>query len=141
MATSLQEHLEANGLPVGDSYTCPITRRRDAAFAMTWIADDPDFEDLGVSFISSVLYHQRTVGTALPAPNEVEGWSTDNEKANEVRAVRLQKLTMSDPRMAADYPQPEAVRLEWAAYRQALRDLPQTYADPESVVWPVAPSN
>ena len=30
----------------------------------------------------------------------------------------------------------------WAAYRQVLRDLPQTYAatGPESVVWPVEPS-
>ena len=30
----------------------------------------------------------------------------------------------------------------WAAYRQVLRDLPQTFAasGPESVIWPTAPS-
>ena len=29
---------------------------------------------------------------------------------------------------------------QWAAYRQILRDLPQTYTNPEDVVWPVKPS-
>jgi hypothetical protein len=29
---------------------------------------------------------------------------------------------------------------QWAAYRQILRDLPQTYTNPEDVVWPVQPS-
>ena len=29
---------------------------------------------------------------------------------------------------------------QWAAYRQILRDLPQTYDNPEDVVWPTQPS-
>jgi hypothetical protein len=30
---------------------------------------------------------------------------------------------------------------EWKDYRQALRDIPQTYsADPDSIVWPTAPA-
>jgi hypothetical protein len=29
---------------------------------------------------------------------------------------------------------------QWASYRQILRDLPQTYTNPEDVVWPVQPS-
>lgn len=28
----------------------------------------------------------------------------------------------------------------WAEYRQALRDLPETYPDPADIVWPVAPN-
>lgn len=27
----------------------------------------------------------------------------------------------------------------WSTYRQALRDLPQTYPDPKTVVWPQKP--
>ena len=29
---------------------------------------------------------------------------------------------------------------QWTAYRQILRDLPQTYENAEDVVWPTAPS-
>lgn len=29
---------------------------------------------------------------------------------------------------------------QWSAYRQILRDLPQTYSNPEDVVWPTTPS-
>ena len=29
---------------------------------------------------------------------------------------------------------------QWTAYRQVLRDLPQTYENAEDVVWPTAPS-
>lgn len=29
---------------------------------------------------------------------------------------------------------------EWSAYRQALRDIPQTYTDPRDVVWPIKPT-
>jgi hypothetical protein len=30
----------------------------------------------------------------------------------------------------------DAQKAEWAAYRQALRDLPQTQTDPFNIVWP-----
>lgn len=30
-------------------------------------------------------------------------------------------------------------RAEWSAYKQAMRDLPDTY-DPENPVWPVMPT-
>jgi hypothetical protein len=28
---------------------------------------------------------------------------------------------------------------EWATYRQALRDIPQTFTNPDEVVWPTKP--
>lgn len=28
----------------------------------------------------------------------------------------------------------------WAEYRQALRDLPQSYEDPDDVIWPISPT-
>lgn len=45
-------------------------------------------------------------------------------------------LTESDWTQVADAP---VDRAAWAAYRQALRDLPDTTSDPRQVVWPTAP--
>lgn len=45
-------------------------------------------------------------------------------------------LAASDFRMIPDAPWDTA---PWAAYRQALRDLPDNTTDPRAAVWPVAP--
>jgi hypothetical protein len=34
----------------------------------------------------------------------------------------------------------DAQKTAWATYRQALRDIPQTFADPADVVWPTPPA-
>jgi len=67
----------------------------------------------------------------LPADNAVT-WDT-------IRAKRDQLIAASDWTMI---PGASVDQAAWAAYRQVLRDLPQTYAatGPESVVWPVEPS-
>ena len=67
----------------------------------------------------------------LPADNAVT-WDT-------IRAKRDQLIADSDWTMI---PGATVDQAAWAAYRQVLRDLPQTYAatGPESVVWPVEPS-
>jgi hypothetical protein len=69
--------------------------------------------------------------TPLPADNAVT-WDT-------IRAKRDQLIAESDWTMI---PGATVDQAAWAAYRQVLRDLPQTYAatGPESVVWPVEPS-
>lgn len=33
----------------------------------------------------------------------------------------------------------EAQKQAWRSYRQALRDLPQTFSNPEDVIWPTPP--
>ena len=59
-----------------------------------------------------------------------------DRKWGAVRAERDRLLAASDwsqmPDNALDAPTIAA----WAVYRQALRDVPQTQADPDSVVWP-----
>jgi hypothetical protein len=67
----------------------------------------------------------------LPANNAVT-WDT-------IRAKRDQLIADSDWTMI---PGATVDQAAWAAYRQVLRDLPQTYAatGPESVVWPAEPS-
>jgi hypothetical protein len=58
---------------------------------------------------------------------------------DDIRAKRDQLIRESDWAMIPDASVDQA---QWAAYRQILRDLPQTYAEsgPESVVWPTQPS-
>jgi hypothetical protein len=58
---------------------------------------------------------------------------------DDIRAKRDQLIRESDWTMVPDASVDQA---QWVAYRQILRDLPQTYAEsgPESVVWPTAPS-
>ena len=70
--------------------------------------------------------------TPLPAEGTEITWDT-------IRAKRDQLIAESDWTMI---PGATVDQAAWAAYRQVLRDLPQTYAatGPESVVWPVEPS-
>ena len=57
-----------------------------------------------------------------------------------VRAKRNQLLRDSDWTAVTDSALGGADQSDWEDYRQALRDIPQTYsADVESVVWPDAP--
>lgn len=57
---------------------------------------------------------------------------------DEIRLRRNGKLTNSDHTQLPDFP--AAKKTEWATYRQALRDIPQTYATPEEVIWPIEPT-
>ena len=55
-----------------------------------------------------------------------------------LRVYRNILLKESDYTQLPDFP--EAKKVEWATYRQALRDIPQTYATPEEVIWPTKPA-
>lgn len=54
-----------------------------------------------------------------------------------MRSRRTQLLAASDWTQAADAP---VDRAAWAAYRQALRDLPANTADPRNPAWPIPPA-
>ena len=66
---------------------------------------------------------------AWPGVRDARAWAA-------VRVERDRLLDVSDwsqmPDNALDAPTIAA----WAAYRQELRDIPQTQVDPDSVVWP-----
>ncbi|WP_017071673.1 phage tail assembly chaperone [Vibrio chagasii] len=57
----------------------------------------------------------------------------------EIRAIRDAKLKAADKLLetAIDTGSDETI---FRQYRQALRDIPQTYSNPEDVVWPQKPS-
>ena len=75
------------------------------------------------------------------------GWSWDGSAFappppppatwDSIRAERDRLLAASDWTQVADAPVDAAV---WAVYRQALRDVPQDYATPDEVVWPIPPA-
>ena len=58
---------------------------------------------------------------------------------DDIRATRDQILKSTDWTMTSGATVDQA---QWAAYRQVIRDIPQTYKDktPDDVVWPTQPS-
>jgi hypothetical protein len=55
-----------------------------------------------------------------------------------IRLRRNKLLENSDHTQLPDFP--ALKKEEWATYRQLLRDIPQTYATPEEVIWPTPPT-
>lgn len=77
-----------------------------------------------------------------PEPKEL----TDEEliaiTQPEIRARRNERLIKSDWTQFPDSPLSESKKAEWSVYRQALRDIPQTYSDATSlddIIWPTKP--
>ena len=70
--------------------------------------------------------------TPEPVPTEPITWDTIRTKRDQI--IRDTDWTMT--------PDASIDQAQWAAYRQILRDLPQTFAKggPESVIWPAQPS-
>lgn len=54
-----------------------------------------------------------------------------------LRRMRNSKLTQCDWTQFPDVP--ESTRLAWQPYRQALRDITNTYSNLQDVVWPTKP--
>jgi hypothetical protein len=54
-----------------------------------------------------------------------------------IRNKRNKLLAQSDYTQMPDCP---GNKTEWAVYRQALRDIPQTYTSADNVVWPNPPA-
>jgi hypothetical protein len=70
--------------------------------------------------------------TPEPAPGSEVTWDAIREKRDQI--IRDTDWTMT--------PDASVDQAQWAAYRQILRDLPQTFAKtgPESVIWPEQPT-
>jgi len=72
---------------------------------------------------------KKALDAAWPAVRDARKWAA-------VRDERDRLLTASDWTQVADAPVDAQA---WADYRQALRDIPQTQDDPDSIVWPETP--
>ena len=71
--------------------------------------------------------------------NTAEAADTETLTWDSIRATRDQILKDTDWTMTSGATVDQA---QWAAYRQVIRDIPQTYKDktPDDVVWPTQPS-
>lgn len=106
-------------------------------------------------------YHPDIVAQLVPAPDEAEaGWRVSWESegipaawvlparitvdlaamAASARARRAELLLASDHTQLMDSPLTKAQRAAWAAYRKALREVPDQAGFPSAVIWPEAPS-
>lgn len=108
-------------------------------------------EDLGIEnsviLIDGVLTARPSKFHTYDAETNTLVDGTDAEKTadvlQEVRELRTSYLASSDWTQMTDAPLTETQKTEWRTYRQALRDLPQTYSsatDKSDIVWPTKPS-
>lgn len=56
-----------------------------------------------------------------------------------IRAKRDQLIALTDWTQMPDSPLSAAKKDAYAAYRQALRDIPESFTDPDAVEWPSSP--
>lgn len=67
--------------------------------------------------------------------------AVDGLKWASIRTRRNQLISDSDVTQLADYPISDEEKTRWAEYRQALRDIPNVYDNPDDVVWPEKPAS
>jgi hypothetical protein len=80
--------------------------------------------------------------TDKPSPPPPTDAELNDEVLDTIRQNRHQKLISSDWTQVNDSPLTDAKKLEWANYRQQLRDLPsqhQTTTNIEDLVYPSMP--
>lgn len=65
---------------------------------------------------------------------------SNDAKWFEVRRVRDKLVQLTDWTQMPDAPLTDEKKAEFTAYRQVLRDIPQTYDNPDDVVWPTKPT-
>ena len=83
-------------------------------------------------------YQEWLGGPNVPDAADVPSWD------NEGRGIRDHLLSETDWTRSDDAPldfgTPTTKREDFATYRQELRDLPATYPDYSTVVWPTKPT-
>jgi len=75
-----------------------------------------------------------------PTEEEINAKILEMKLAEPLRLLRVERNKLL---IATDWTQtpdiPESIRMKWASYRQALRDLPANTSDPENPTWPTKP--
>ena len=114
---------QLNKEPFGTEIAC-ITKKIDGVFALSIPFDEAntDYQE----------YLEWAKTNTAEAVDDTLTW-------DDIRETRDQILRDTDWTMTTGATVDQA---QWAAYRQVIRDIPQTYKDktPNDVVWPTQPS-
>ena len=108
----------------------------------TALPEDFILEDVGSGSVLSYWNTQKlgvqptlaSIDTQI-SDSEIESY----QRWKIIRAERDKLLKGSDYLILADAPIDETQKQEWTTYRQALRDIPQDYDNPDEVVYPTKP--
>ena len=76
-----------------------------------------------------------------PTEEEINAKILEIKLAEPMRSLRIERnklLSATDWTQTPDVP--ESIRIKWASYRQALRDLPANTSDPKNPIWPTKPN-
>ena len=98
------------------------------------------WSDASNKIYANLVIHDDQYG--MPTQASLEAELASRQAAHPWRVVRGNRddlLRDSDWTAVTDSALGGAEQTAWAEYRQELRDIPQTYDDAESVVWPDAP--
>lgn len=89
----------------------------------------------GVTYLDSTVEYLLSQGISQQSINE----AINSQLWALVRNERDNKISQTDWTQMPDSPLPVDKKTEFAAYRQALRDIPQTFKKPDEVDWPPVP--
>lgn len=107
----------------------------------TGVADDISVQPLDGEFViegEADVMNDRVVDGVIVRKDVAEIEAQEITLAlRQLRSRRMHLLAACDWTQAADAP---VDRAAWAAYRQALRDLPANTADPRDPQWPSPPA-
>lgn len=95
-----------------------------------------NFEFNGVKYADYTYEDAKSAGVPVSHLDAVVG----ELKWSGIREERDALISGSDWTQMPDSPLTEEKKQDFANYRQALRDIPQTYPDPDAVIWPEKPA-
>jgi len=128
------------------SFTMPLEGQDLSSFGVAEVVstDQPTIDYLthkleeGTPALDGSIWRQVWNAIALSAE---ELQQVEDNAAALVRSTRNNKLANSDWTQMADSPLASEKKIEWAAYRQSLRNLPSVDKGfPHTITWPTEPS-
>ncbi len=97
-----------------------------------------DFEHNGTKYQGWEMTVEALASTGISL--EERKGVVSNFNWNIIRTRRDLLISETDWTQVPDCPLSDEKKAEFAAYRQALRDIPQNFDDPDAVVWPEKPT-
>ena len=145
MRETLQDQLVDWGFPGKAMHRPPCCLKPMPSFAIVKLTEDEAADMEGrcgrpmIYACGDCLTPEPVMTPPILDPGDPWG---DNEFANGARAHRVLLLTACDWTQAPDVPLSAPVKEEWRLYRQALRDITETFASPidPDFAWPPRPA-